>query len=127
MEIPKATHATSVKHLQGQPIPIIFDDNELNIPRYTALMDGSTESSLSATEVFEQESNGEIVPRGIAITIKLKTPDDLMEFVIIPDDEFVTELITSKKLYFGNSQGLSFFQMDVDTKPIENVWQPSKS
>ena len=126
MEIPTATHATAVLHLQGQPIPVILDENELNIPRYGAFMKDSLENSLSATEVFEKESDGDIVPRGIAITLKLKTPNDFMEFVIIPDDEFVTELIACKKLYFGNSKGVSFFQMDLDTKPIENVWQPSE-
>jgi len=126
MKIPTATHATAVFHLQGQPVPFIFDDNELNISRYSAFMPDSLESSLSATEVFEEESDGDIVPRGIAITLKLKTPNDFMEFVIIPDDEFITELIACKRLYFGNSNGVSFFQMDLDTKPIENVWQPSE-
>ena len=127
MDIPIATHATNVFHIQGQPIPLIFDDNELNLPRYQAFLTDSLEYSVSATEFFEKESGGDIVPRGIAITLKLKTPNDFMEFVIIPDDEFITELIACKKLHFGNSKGVSFFQMPLDTKPIENVWQSSES
>lgn len=127
MKIPEATHGTAVFHVKGQPIPFIFDDNELNIPRYNAFMKDTLEDKLSATEVFEKKPNGDIVPRGIAITLKLRTPNDFMEFVIIPDDEFVTELIACKRLYFGNSKGVSFFQMDLDTKPIENVWQHSEA
>jgi len=127
MEIPTATHATAVLHHEGQPIPVIRDDNELNIPRYDAFMTVPLENKLSATEIFETKPNGDIVPRGIAITLKLRTPNDFMEFVIIPDDEFVTELIACKRLYFGNSKGISFFQLDLDTKPIENVWQHSET
>ena len=127
MEIPKATHATGVFHIKGQPIPMIFDDNEVNVPRYDTFMQDSLQYSLSATEVYEEIHDGDTIPRGIAITLKLKTSNDFMEFVIIPDDEFVTELVTGKKLYFGNSKGISFFQIDIDTKPIENVWEPSRS
>ena len=35
MSVPEATHPTRVFHVKGQPIPIIFDENELNIPRYS--------------------------------------------------------------------------------------------
>ena len=62
MEIPIATHATTVLHVQGQPIPVILDENELNIPRYDAFMKDPLENMLSATEVFETKSNGDIVP-----------------------------------------------------------------
>lgn len=126
MEIPQATHATAVLHIKGQPIPLIFDDNELNIPRYDAFMKESLDYKISATEVYEETPSGDTLPRGIAITLTLKTSNDFMEFVIIPDDEFITELVAGKRLHFGNSKGLSFFQFNVDTKPIENVWEPSK-
>jgi len=126
MSIPTATHATAVLHVQGQPAPVILDENEMNLPRYDAFMKDHLEDMIKATEIFEKETNGKIIPRGIVITISLRTPNDFMEFVIIPDDEFVTELIASKRLHFGNSKGVLFFHMDFDTKPIENVWQPTE-
>ena len=50
-----------------------------------------------------------------------------MEFVIYPDNEFVTELVAGKRLHFANSKGLSFFSLLVDTKPIENVWKSTRN
>lgn len=126
MSIPKATHATGVFHIKGQPIPVILDDNELNIPKYNAFMKENVEQSVKATEVYEEISSGESVPRGIIITLRMRTLNDYMEFVIIPDDEFITELVAGKRIYFGNSKGVSFFSCILDTKPIENIWEPSK-
>lgn len=126
MSVPEATHATKVFHVKGQPIPIIFDENELNIPRYDAFMKVDIQNNLKATEVYEELPNKETVPRGIVITLKIKSPDDYMEFIIIPDDEFITELVAGKRIYFGNSKGITFFSFLLDTKPIENVWEPSE-
>lgn len=127
MSVPKATHATGVFHIQGRPIPIIFDENELNIQRYNAFMNEDMEQSVKATEVYEDIPNKSKVPRGIVITLRIQTSNDYMEFVIIPDDEFITELVVGKRIYFGNSKGVSFFNFIFDTEPIENVWEPSKS
>ena len=126
MSIPEATHATGVFHTQGQPIPLIFDDNELNIQRYDAFMKTDVEHSVKATEVYEEVSDAKSVPRGIIIILKIRTSDDYMEFVIIPDNEFITELIAGKRIYFGNSKGVSFFNFLLDIEPIEKVWVQSK-
>ncbi len=126
MSVPEATHPTGVSHVKGQPIPIIFDENELNIPRYDAFMNVDMQNNLKATEVYEELPNGDTVPRGIVIVLRIRSPDDYMEFIIIPDDEFITELVTGKRIYFGNSKGITFFSFLLDTTPIENVWEPSK-
>jgi len=124
VDIPKATHATGVYHLKEQPIPIIIDDNELNFPRYEGFMEDDVTLGISTMQCFGKNQDGKINPIGIAITIKLTTPNDVMEFVIIPDDEFITELIACKKLYFGKSRPISiFFQINCQTTQIENVWQ----
>lgn len=121
-DIPQATHATGVYHLKGQPIPIIFDDNELNFPRYEGLVEDDVVIDIWANQYHEKKQD-KIVPSGIVIKIKLTTPNDVMEFVIIPEDEFITELIACKKLYFVNSRGIEFFHMNCPTQQIENVWQ----
>jgi len=126
MDIPKATHETMVGHVKGIPFPIIIDDNTQNQKRYGEIFhDDDAETSLSATQMYGHDQNDEPIPVGISITLKIKTPNDYMEFIIIPDNEFVSELITSKKIHFGNSNGKLFFHMDIDPKPIENVWENS--
>lgn len=126
MDIPKATHETMVGHVKGIPFPIIIDDNTQNQKRYGEIFhDDDAETSLTATQMYGHDQNDEPIPVGISITLKIKTPNDYMEFIIIPDNEFVSELITSKKIHFGNSNGELFFHMDIDPKPIENVWENS--
>jgi len=44
----------------------------------------------------------------------------------LKSNEFITELVAGKRIYFGNSKGITFFSFLLDTKPIENVWEPSK-
>ena len=127
MELPKKTHEAGVRHIKEIPVPIIFDDNELNIPRYNAFMGESMDYKVKATEMMEKPLEGEENPLGIVITLSLKSPNDFMEFVIYPDNEFVTELVSGKRLHFGNSKGLSFFSFLVDAKPIENVWKPTRN
>jgi len=123
IDIPKGTHKTGVYHINEQPIPIIFDDNELNFPRYEGLVEDDVTPDVTANQVYEKEIEGGAGPVGIAIKIKLMTLNDVMEFVIIPDDEFITELIASKKLYFANSRGKLIFHMNFPPQGIEKIWQ----
>lgn len=126
MEIPTATHATQVAHIQEQPIPVIVEENEENIAKFNEFMKEDNGYEVKATEVFQEGSDGKIGAKGIVITLILKTKTDEMKFIIIPDDEFITELVNSKRIHFANSEGLSFFQMNINTQQIENVWQPTE-
>lgn len=127
MEIPTATHATCVAHIQGLPAPTIVEDNEVTITKFNEFAKEDRGYEIQATEVFQEELDRTIRTKGIVITLILKTENDEMRFIIIPDNEFITELVNGKRLYFANSQGVSFFQMYINTQTIENVWQPTEN
>lgn len=124
MDIPKPTHDTMVLHINELPIPVIIDDNPSNRVRYDNFTNTPTHYSLDVKQFFVENDRGIVKPGEIIITLKLKTKDDLMEFVISPDNNFIIELIISKKLHFGNSH-MSYFQFPISTKEIENVWESS--
>jgi len=127
MSVPEATHATWMAHIQGQPAPTIVEDNEANISKFNELVQNDEGYHVKATEVFQEDRDKKIRAKGIVITLTLKTRHSDMEFILIPDDEFITELMNCKRLYFANSKGVVYFQMNIITQQIENVWQPTEN
>ena len=82
MEIPKATHAQTIAHINEKPIPMIIDDNELNRSKY---IDFGTDENFSygiKADGFTQKEGDKIVPIGMAITITLTSTNETLQLII---------------------------------------------
>lgn len=126
MDIPTATHAHLVAHIGGKPIPMIIDDNDLNRSKYIEFGKDENFSYAIKADGYTQKDGDKIVPIGMAITLSLTSTNENLQLVIIPDAEFVEELIADKTLYFGNSRLEMFFQFKIDTSTIETAWSTQK-
>lgn len=110
------------------PFSSIIDDNLFEQRNFRDNQSQSCDIKIHATQIFAGKTQKDVGPKGLVIDITLKFPgNEEFTYKLIPDNEFITELVSSKILHFATSSGVMYFQIRIKTNPIENVWMPSES
>ena len=106
--VPQVTHGTGIIEHDKIRYATILDEDLTNRDRYENFDPDVTDIAIRSSGFMEHTDTSEIPIIGMRLSVRVKTSSDEYFFTVEPNDNFLAEITTSKRMMIANISPDSF-------------------